>query len=147
MTPYVRDHTSKTTNSWLIKNMLAKNLEKDNIGIDMSILIVCSIKNKKLLNVLNRYHCSPMLPLPSATDMLVQKVGKSKRKRKMRKGKNLLKPNIPLSTSPWDSSKSMTSWHTSGTDTSRPHAPSGFRLCRYSSNDTAKTPSFITHKY
>ena len=42
----------------------------------MSILIVHSIKNKKSLNVLNRYHCSPMLPLPSVTDMVVQKVGK-----------------------------------------------------------------------
>ena len=61
--------------------------------------------------------------------------------------KGVLKPNIPLSTSPWDSSKSMTSRHTSGTDTTQPHVPSGFRLCRYSMKETAKTPSFITHKY
>ena len=72
--------------------MLAKNPEKDNIGIDMSILIVCSIKNKKLLNVLNRYHCSPILPLTSITDMVVQKVGRFlflEEKKKNEKGKNL----------------------------------------------------------
>ena len=88
MTPYVRDHASKTNSS--IKKMVAENPEKDSIGIDMSILIVRSIKNKKLLNVLNRYHCSPMLPLTSITDMVVQKVGKFlflEEKKKNEKGK------------------------------------------------------------
>ena len=89
MTPYVRDHASKTNSS--IKKMLAENPEKDRIGIDMSIIIVRSIKNKKSLNILNRYHCSPTLPLPSVTDMVVQKVGKflflEEKKKNEKKGK------------------------------------------------------------
>ena len=55
--------------------------------------------------------------------------------------------SLSTSTASWDSCRTMTSWHTSGTDTGRPCMPSGFRLCHYSAKDTAKTPNLFTHKY
>ena len=72
MSPYVRD--GKTATNTSIQTLLQNFPTKNRIGLDMSIIIVKSMRNKNATNIHNLYHSDPKVQLPDLTDKVIQEV-------------------------------------------------------------------------